>query len=131
MNQNIIFKDVFDKLKESTIKQRMAEQKSIKLSKELEEERKKSREDISCSICKDIIFEMTKYSHTLAEDAQAIRQMFMAKTDRIKLKDGLTYTIDDIGARIDRNKCYMKESLEKYNTCCKERKLPKPGIFVC
>jgi len=127
----VTLKDVLDKLKHVTAKQRTAEQKAAKLSKELEEERKKVREERSCVICKDVILEMTKRSQKIVEDAQAIRDMFRTRTDRIKMKDGITYTIDDLSARMEINKCYVQKSLEKYNACCKEKKLPSQERFIC
>ena len=127
----VTLKDVLDKLKHVTAKQRTAEQKAAKLSKELEEERKKVREERSCIICKDVMLEMTKRSQKIVEDAQAIRDMFRTRTDRIKMKDGITYTIDDLSARMEINKCHVQKSLEKYNACCKEKKLPSPERFTC
>lgn len=128
---NITLKDVFEKLKDSTAKQRIAEQKATKLSKELEEERKKIRAEKSCIVCKDAIIEMTRHTQNIAEDAQAIRDMSITGKDRKRMKDGLTYTIDDLAARIERNKCYVQKSLEKYDICCKEMKLPNPKGFKC
>jgi len=126
----VTLKDVLNKLKETTARQRSAEQKATKLSKELEEERKK-KEEKSCIICKDVILEMTRHSQNIAEDAQAIRDMFRTRTDRTKMKDGITYTIEDLSARIERNKCSVQKSLERYNVCCKEKKLPSPERFMC
>lgn len=126
----ITLKDILEKLKDATARQRVAEQRAIKLSKELEEEKKK-KEEKSCVICKDAMFEMTKHSQNIVEDAQAIRDMFRTRTDRIKMKDGITYTIEDISARIERNKCSVQKSLERYNVCCKEKKLPSPERFMC
>lgn len=129
--KDITLKGVLDKLKDSTARQRAAEQKAAKLTKELEEERKKQREVKSCTVCKDAVLEMNKHSQSISENVQGIRDMFMIGKDRIKMKDGVTYTIYDLAAKIERSKCFIQKNAERYDTCCKDKKLPEIERFTC
>lgn len=121
-------KKIIEKLREISEKQRISteriiKQKTTKLIQEKEKELLKEEKEKSCLICSDAVLTIMNHSQKIIEDAEAIKEMHKTKTDKIKMKDGLTYTIDDINARIERNKCTIQKNWDRYIQCCKEGKL--------
>lgn len=85
----------------------------------------------TCLMCRDAVDSIVDNSKNIMVDLEALREMERLKSYKTRMKDGFTYTRDDLEARIIRNKCNIEKNLERYITCCKEGKLPKEESFRC
>ena len=119
----ISVKDIIEGLRKISTKQKTVIEKAAK--QEIAEQKKMLRKDKSCIICSDIVLEMKNRSQIIAEDANAIIEMSRNRTDKIKMKDGITHTMFDLGGRIEINRSIIDKNWDRYIQCCKEGKLPE------
>jgi hypothetical protein len=85
----------------------------------------------SCTPCYSAIEDVTTNFKHLVSNIEATRNIRRDMSHSITLEDGITYTIDDINAKINRDKCWIEYHLERYRKCCKEEKLPEIEKFKC
>lgn len=85
----------------------------------------------SCTPCDIAMHEAMTRFKGLIDHVDTIRDMYRNRTYKMKLKDGFTYTIDDIEAKIYTDKCWIEDNFNRYQKCCKEGKLPELEKFKC
>ncbi len=85
----------------------------------------------SCTPCNIAISDISTHFNDLIEHVDIVRNMYANRLYKVRLKDGITYTIDDIEHNIYVDKCWIKENLDRYQKCCKEGKLSDIEKFKC
>lgn len=86
---------------------------------------------ISCEPCNSAINDVTTHFKHLTHNIEATRNIRRDRSNSITMEDGITYTIDDINAKINREKCWIEYHLDRYQKCCKNGKLPEIEKFKC
>ena len=120
---HISVKDILEGLRKISVKQKAVIEQ--KVAEQITEQKKMLRKEKSCIVCSDIVIEMKNRSQKVADDANAIIEMYRSRTDKIKMKDGITYTLFDLGGRIEFNRSTIERDWDRYIRCCKEGKLPE------
>lgn len=85
----------------------------------------------SCTPCDKTISDAVIRFKELIDHIDIVREMYKNRIYKMKLKDGITYTIDDIESKINTDKCRIEDNFNRYQTCCKEGKLPEIEKFKC
>ncbi len=85
----------------------------------------------SCTPCQMAISEVSNHFKKLTDHIDIVRNMYANRLYKMKMKDGITYTIDDMEHNIYTDKCWIEENLIRYQKCCKEGKLPEIEKFKC
>jgi hypothetical protein len=85
----------------------------------------------SCVPCNSSIEDVTTHFNHLMDNIEATRNIRADRSHSITMKDGITYTIDDINAKINREECWIEYHLDRYQKCCKNGKLPEIEKFKC
>lgn len=131
MSNQISAKETIKRLRGASIRQKATEQMIIR-QKIAEQKAIEKRElKLACRVCEDAVVGIMKYSKNMTNYMDALREMYRTGTYKTIMKDGLTYTRDDIVARIEMSKCSIQKSWDRYNLCCKEGRLPKDEKFKC
>lgn len=89
------------------------------------------RQSASCEPCIDAIIDVKNHYKHLTTNIEAIGKMREDRSSIITMEDGIRYTIDDINAKIYRNRCWIEYHLDRYEKCCKEGKLPETEKYRC
>jgi hypothetical protein len=99
--------------------------------KKLRSSQRTKRTFSSCGPCNDAINDVGIHFKHLENNIEATRNMQKDRSYSIIMEDGISYTTDDINAKINREKCWIEYHLERYRRCCKDGKLPEIEKFKC
>jgi len=111
-----IIKDLRKKQKTRSEKKAIEERESMK---------------ISCIPCNEAVVDAQIHLKELANHIEIVRDMRRNREHTTKMIGGINYTIDDVEAKINSDKCWVQYHLDRYQTCCKERKLPVIEKYKC
>ena len=84
-----------------------------------------------CIPCNSAIVDAKNNLKDLTNDIETVRDMHRNRLHQKTIGNGITYTIEDIEARVNRDKCWTEYHLDRYQKCCKEGRLPEIEKFRC
>ena len=85
----------------------------------------------SCTPCDIAINDLSIHFKDIINHMEIVRDMHMTRTFVKKMPNDIVYTIEDIEAKINTDKCWIEENINRYRQCCKEGKLPEIEKFKC